>query len=150
MLGDGTRSLGLQLLAGTKAAVRLAFVQEPVGVLAVDIQPFRLPIRRVRTAYFRALIPAQAQPLQILNELRLVPRLAPVEVRVFNAEQELSPRVPGKQPVVESRPGIAHMQQSRRRGRESNARFLCVHTLLRLPSWLSHRLHNGWSTRSEP
>ncbi len=138
MLGGSFCSLGLQFFIGAEATIGLAFAQEPVGVLGVNLQPLGLAVGRVRaftlTGRTGTLIPAQAQPLEILNELRLVTGLAAVEVGIFNSEQELSAGVAGEQPVVERGAGVAYVQQSRRRGRESNARFLCVHTSLILPS----------------
>jgi hypothetical protein len=133
MLGDGFLPLGFELFGGAEAAIGFAFAEQLSGVLAVNCQPLRLAVGCMRA--FNAFackpgtfVPVQAEPLQIFDQLRFVARFAAVEIGIFNAEQEISAGVPGKEPVVERCPGIAHMQQSRRRGRESNARFLCVHT----------------------
>src|ERR1700740_3326104 len=62
MLGYCFLALGLKLFKGAKAAVGLALVQQAVRVLAINFQPFRLPIRRVRAADFRAFVPVKTEP----------------------------------------------------------------------------------------
>ena len=104
----------------------------------VDFQPFGLAIGAeiaffVGTALFSpgkparlartggALVPVQAQPAQILDELSLVARLGAFQVGVLNAEDEYAPHAAGKEPVVERGAGIAHMKQAGGRGSKANA-----------------------------
>ncbi len=104
----------LQLLGGAETAVGFAFGQQLLRMLLVDLHALALPVRCVRTADQRSLGPVQTEPAQILDQLGFKADLTPLDIGVFDAQQEVSPVVPGKEPVVECGAGIAHMQESGR------------------------------------
>src|SRR5581483_6155422 len=81
----------------------------------------RLPVRAVRTAHVRPLVPVDAQPSQRLDHP--VHRLLgdPARVRVLDPEDERAAVVPGEGPAEQAGPDVAHMQRARRRGRETRA-----------------------------
>ena len=79
-------------------------------MLLVNFQPLALPVGRVGAANLRPFGPVQAQPAQVLDELRFVARLAPLHIGVFDAQQKISSGVAGKKPVVECGAGITDVQ----------------------------------------
>jgi hypothetical protein len=90
----------------------VSFAHQPLGHLAIPIEPLRLEVRPVRSANLRAFIPIETQPPQpVKNSLNLVPRRS-LDVSVLNAQDEDAPRAPGVQPVEERRSGTANMKVS--------------------------------------
>ena len=60
----------------------------------------------------RTLVPVEAQPAQVCNELRLVAGFGAFQVSIFDAEKEIAAHAAGEQPVVERRPRTAHVEHS--------------------------------------
>ena len=87
-----------------------------------------MPVRPMRasagSAQFRAFIPRETHPLQVLHQLSFVTLFAALKIGVFNAEDEVAPGMPGVEPVVESGAGVAYMEESGRGWRETDAGFL--------------------------
>jgi hypothetical protein len=77
-------------------------------------------------------MPVQAKPAKVFYQLVLISRFAALDVRIFHAKDKVSPCMPGEQPVVKCRSGVANMQHTGRRGRESNARFIDRHNCFNL------------------
>jgi hypothetical protein len=85
-------------------------------VFAVDVEAFGLAVRAVGpsagAAQFRAFVPGEAHPLEVLHQLHFVAVFAALEVGVFDAEEEGSAGVAGEEPVVEGGAGVAYVQES--------------------------------------
>ncbi len=135
VLGDRLAAFGFQFLCAAEARVRLAFAQKLLGVLGVDIQAFRLPVGPV-VADLRqgtvgvgvgAFLPVESQPAQVFNQLPFKAGFGPLHIGVLDAQHEIAPHAPGKEPVVEGCPRIAHVQHPRWRGSKANADPWVVH-----------------------
>src|SRR5277367_4993466 len=85
-------------------------------MLVINPQALALAVGRVGTADLRPLGPVQTQPAQIFDQLGFEARLASLHIGVFDAQQEISSGVTGKEPVVERGAGIAHVQHTGGRG----------------------------------
>ena len=121
MLGVGQFALLLKFRVRAKAQIRLALGQQPLGVLAIDGDAVGLAIRRIRPSKIGALIPIEAKPLQVGDELILKARLAALEVGVFDAQNHGAAGFAGVEPVDERRAGVADVQLTRRRRRKTDA-----------------------------
>src|SRR5690606_21254519 len=51
------------------AVVRIALLEEPLDVRPVGVEPLALPVGRIRSADVRALVPAQPEPVQSVEDL---------------------------------------------------------------------------------
>ena len=117
MLRDRQQALNLKFIRSAEAAVGLAFRQQALGVLGVNLQPLGLAIGPV-LAHVRvarragALVPVDAQPVQIFDELGLIAGFGALEICVFDAQNELALRAPREKPVVERCARIAYVQQT--------------------------------------
>ncbi len=67
MLGHRGFALPLQFLLRAEAQIRFALLHQPLGMLAIDRQTIALAIRRIRAADVRALVPVDAEPLQVFE-----------------------------------------------------------------------------------
>jgi hypothetical protein len=82
---------------------------QALGYLTIYLQTLRLKIRTIFTIYLRPLIPIQAQPAQTIKDsLHRVLNFSG-DIGIFNADNETTPVVPGKEPVKQGSPDIAHM-----------------------------------------
>jgi carbon-monoxide dehydrogenase medium subunit len=106
----------LQFLRGTVAGVSLSFFQEPVYVLTVKMQPVGL--------IHRPLVPIQPQPGHAVEDGIDGVLGGPDLVRVFDAEDEFSSRMPRQEPVEKGRAGAADVQKPRRAGGKTNDYFI--------------------------
>ena len=127
MLGCGLLALGFQFFRRAETAVGLAFGEQLLGVRAIDVEALGLAIGAVRaaarSAQFRAFIPCEAHPVQVLHQLGFMARFAALEIGVFDAKDEVSAGVAGEEPVVEGGAGVAYVEQPGRRWRETDARL---------------------------
>ena len=110
--GNRGLALGLEALGGTEAVVRAASVDERGGVQAVQVKPLRLPVGTMRPADVRALIPLQAEPSEILENRRLRLARGPLDVGVFDAQDERSAGSARHQPVEQGRARIADVEMA--------------------------------------
>ena len=120
VFGNGQLALGLEFLGGAEAGIGFAIAQQPLGMFGVDVKPFRLAIGTVVPNFVRriarqarAFVPLEAEPVQVLDQLRFVLRFGTLDVGVLDAEQEGAAVAAGEEPVVEGCPSIAHVQQPR-------------------------------------
>ena len=102
--------VGGELLGRAVAGIGQVDGQQPLGRRGIRRQPLHLAIRRVRSAGglagdLRALVPAQAEPVQAVEDVLLELDRAASLVRVLEAEDERAARVPGVQVVEQRRPG---------------------------------------------
>ena len=139
MRRGGFMTFRLQLLRGAEATVGFAFGEQAVGVLAINPEALRLPVRRVWAFDAGALVPVEAEPQQILHELGFVAHLAAVEVGVFDAQQEGSARMSREEPVVERGARISYVKKAGRRGCEANTRQFVRHDRSQVRSYGSSR-----------
>ena len=94
---------------------------EPPGHVGVHLQPLGLPVRRVRTPHLRALVPAQAQPPQRLEQRQVAVLGVPRGVGVLDPEHEGAPGMPGIGPVEQRGAHHAHVGVPGRRRAEPHA-----------------------------
>jgi hypothetical protein len=106
----GFEALGLQLLMTAKTRVGVPFRQKLLEFLAINWSPFRLAVGTERATQSRALIPIQAQPLQISDDAFLILGFGPLPVRILNAKDKLSAHVPGEKPIEKGGSGPTHME----------------------------------------
>ncbi len=109
----GGLALAVELLRRLEGPIGLAFADQPVGGLAVEVVAPRL--------VEGALVVLEPEPLHGREDLgrELLPRA--LDVRVLDAEDERSLLVPREEKVVERRARAADVQRARRRGREADA-----------------------------
>jgi hypothetical protein len=117
VLGHGQEPLGLEFIRSAETAVGLAFREQPFGVLGVDGQALGLAIGSEVAGFglarrTRAFIPVNAEPVQVFDQLSLEANLGALQIRVFNAEQELAPGAAREEPVLERSAGIAYVEQA--------------------------------------
>ena len=112
---------GVDLFGGRVRLVDGARVDELLQHAGVDVTALRLAVRRVRAALLDALVPVDLEPGERLDELAVALFAVAGGVGVFDAEDQLAPRVPGVGPVVERRADHADVRQARRRGAEPHA-----------------------------
>ena len=93
-------TLPLQLLGGTEAQVSFSFLQQTSGISLISIHAITLPIRNKRTANIGTLIPIDAEPTQIFEQLFFEACLTPLHIRIFNSENVDPLLLSGDQPVV--------------------------------------------------
>jgi hypothetical protein len=118
--GTGGVAAGLQLLGGAVAAVGVPRRQQPGGHVGVDVHPLRLPVRLVRAADLRTLVPVEAQPAHRGEQLLV--RLLGVagRVGVLDPEDQLAAVVAGEGPVEEGRADQADVGVPGRGGTEAD------------------------------
>src|ERR1035441_17706 len=100
-------------------------------MFAIDRKTVALAIGRMRTAHVGALVPIDAEPLQVVQQLIFVAGLAALKVGVFDAQDHGSAGLAGEQPVVKCGAGIADVQLPGRRRSETDAYLgIFAHTLM--------------------
>src|SRR5918993_1841842 len=92
-------------------------------MLRVDGKALRLPIRPMRSADVRPLIPREPQPAQVVVNGRLRRAGRALDVRVLDAQDERPARSPGEQPVEQGRTRIAYVEVPGRAGGETDAQW---------------------------
>src|SRR5262249_53311511 len=97
------------------AAVGVAAGEQLLGVLPVDLAPLRLPVRPVRAADVRSLVPVELQPAQALEDRRLGRRVVPGPVGVLDPQDELAALLAGEGQVEERLVRAADVRQAGRR-----------------------------------
>ncbi len=104
----------VELLGGAVAAVGVALGQQPLGVLAVDVEPLGLPVRPVRAADVGALVPVEAEPPQVLEHARdgLLGHAA--RVGVLDAQHERAAVVAREQPREQRAAHVADVHRAAR------------------------------------
>src|SRR5262249_52853793 len=109
----GRLPLGVELLGRFERAVGLAFADEPVGGLAIQVVTLRL--------VEGALVVLEPEPLHRGEDLRreLLPRA--LDVGVLDPEEELALLAARVEKVVERRARTADMERACRRRRETDA-----------------------------
>ena len=111
----------LALLGRAVATERVAFGQQLVGRLFVEVHALGLAVRRVVAADLGALVPLEAQPSQDVHDLVDVFVGDPRPVGVLDPEDERSAVMPGEQPVEEGASRVADVERATRRRREPHA-----------------------------
>ena len=112
VVGDGPAGGDLEE-DGLAVLVGLAGGQELLGLFPVDVEAPALEDG--------LLVPVEAQPLEVLEDLVEEPGFGALEVGILDAEQELAPGVAGVEPVEDGRPGAPDMEEARRAGGEAYA-----------------------------
>ena len=98
---------------------------QPVDHVAVDVAPLALPVRPVRAADLRALVPVHAEPAQRVEQ-QLVGLLGVARgVGVLDAEHEGAADVPGVGPVEQAGADQPDVRIAGRRRAEANPNGLC-------------------------
>ncbi len=131
MLRHGRLTLALQFFLRAETQVSLSLFYQPLGMLAIDVQPIALTIRRKGATKIGTFLPIDAEPLQVFEKLVFVAGFATLEIGVFDAQDHGALRFAGEQPVIECGAGVAHVQLPSGRRREADAYFgIFVHTLM--------------------
>jgi hypothetical protein len=114
-------SLFLQFFRCTVTAVGVAFFQEFRSVAAVDLLALGLPVGPEITRPAGTFVPVERQPMEIFQDGFLGLRGGPFRVRVFQTEDEGAAHFAGEKKIEEGCTSVAHVQQSRGAGSETNA-----------------------------
>jgi len=115
---------GVELFARLHGVVGLAGVEQPAGVLVIQLAALRLVVGPVRSADLRTLVPLQSEPAQVFEQL-LVRRLDVAGlVGVLDAQHEFPAQPLGQQVVEQRRPRSADVQIAGRRRRETGTNGL--------------------------
>src|SRR5699024_7938189 len=77
----------LDLLGGGESLIGVPALQQPLGDIGVEVHPFRLPVRLVRTAHADAFVPVQAEPGQGIEELLVALLTVPCGVPVGEGQK---------------------------------------------------------------
>mmetsp|Transcript_7884 Transcript_7884/g.19695 ORF Transcript_7884/g.19695 Transcript_7884/m.19695 type:complete len:603 (-) Transcript_7884:9-1817(-) len=112
---------GVQLLVGAEAGVRVAGRHQLVGQLLVDVRALGLAVGAVRAAHVGALVPVQAQPLEVAHHGLLGRARGARSVRVLDAQHELAAVAFGVQVVEQRGARAAHVQVAGGGGRKAHA-----------------------------
>ena len=113
-------SLPLQFFLRTKAEISFALAQQPLGLLAIELETIALTIGGMRTTDVRTFIPIEAKPLQVFEKLALKALLAALDVRVLDAQDHDATLLPREEPVEQRGAGVTNVQMSGWRRGESN------------------------------
>jgi hypothetical protein len=119
-------AVGLELLRRAVAGVGEVLREERLGRRLVALDPRQLAVRRVRPLVpaagdLGALIPAQAQPVQALEDVVLVGDRRADDVGVLEPQDERAAGVPGVEEVEQRRPRGADVERAGRAGRDPDA-----------------------------
>ena len=112
----GRRGLTLlfELRRGAEAVVGPFVVHQLLGVRLVQMEPLGLPVRTVRAADVRPLVPVETEPAQILENGGFGLARRPFGIGVFDPEDEGAALSARQQPVEERRARVADVQDDRR------------------------------------
>ncbi len=97
----------------------MALADQLIRILPVDLATFALPIRAVRTANVRALVPLDTQPAQGIENLLLGLSGRAQLVGVFDAQDELATVLASEAQVEQCDVGGADMRVAGRRWRDT-------------------------------
>ena len=112
-----------ELLLRVERVVGVARFDELTRVFQVDLAALALPIRGMRSSFGDSLVDAYPAPGERVENVFLRSRHEPLRVGVFDAEDEVSAVLAGEQVVVQRRADAAHVQRTRRTGREAYSDF---------------------------
>ena len=106
---------------GARVVVRLALAHQGLRVLAIELGPLRLEVRRVRPADVRPFVPVEPEPAQAVDDAGdHLPR-RPLGVGVLDAQHERAAMPPREQPVEERRARAADVEVAGRGRRKADA-----------------------------
>ena len=108
-------------LRRAEAVVRAAARDEIARRLAIELEPLGLPVRRVRPADVRALVPVEAEPAQVVENRCLGLARRSLGVGVLDAQDERAAVAAREQPVEQRRARVADVQLAGRTRREPDA-----------------------------
>ncbi|MBA7636860.1 hypothetical protein ES703_44488 [subsurface metagenome] len=100
----------IELFRHIKTIISLLLIEQFLYVFIIDVPPLRLQIRPVRPAHFRALVPLDAKPAQVLHNLLHSGRSVSFLVRILNAKYKCSAHTLSKKPVKKSGSGPADVK----------------------------------------
>jgi hypothetical protein len=103
------------------AGINQALDLEPLKTLRMEIAPITLRVRREWAAAIRPLLPAQAEPAQILDHGRDELLAGPDRVEVFIAQNESASGGDGSFLRHPKSAGMTHMKKARWRRRQSTS-----------------------------
>ena len=103
----------IQLLRSAEARIGAFLGLEPPEQPVVPLAPLRLRIRSGGSAHVRPFIPIEAQPLEIPHQCVAKARLAALDIRIFDAQNESTPALAGPQIAEKSGARVAEVQRSR-------------------------------------
>src|SRR5579862_6408426 len=89
-------------------------------MFAVNVQPFGLAIGCIGATQVRSLVPVEAQPLEVGDQLILKAGFAALDVGIFDAQHHGSTLLPGEKPVKQSSARITDVKMPGRRRSKSD------------------------------
>ncbi len=111
----------IQALAAAEARERMALADQLVRVLLVDLAALALPVRAMRTANVRTLVPFDAQPAQRIVDLLLGFTGRAHLIGILDAQDELAAVLSGEAQVEQRDVGSTDVGIAGRRWRDAGA-----------------------------
>jgi len=148
VLGGGAGAFFLQVFLGTEAEVRFLLIEQSLGVCSIDVEAVGLPVRAEATAEVGTLVPIEAEPFQVGDELGFKAGFTAVDVRVFDAEDHGAALLAGEEPIEESGTGIADVQMAGRGWCETYADGILRHEKMLTKRKITHRGHGVTQSKS--
>jgi hypothetical protein len=105
-------TLLVQLFLRAVTAVGFAGSNEHFGGCAIMRFAVALEVGGELAADLGTLVPVESEPVQGVQDRAYALETAPLLIRVFDAQDELTPLIPGPQPAEQGRSGSANMQVS--------------------------------------
>ena len=113
--------LRLELRRRTETVVRAISLEQRVCVRLVEVEAFGLPIRPERSAGVGSLFPIETQPLEVAQDGSLGLPGRPLDIAVFDAEDERAAVAARQQPIKDGGAHIPNVQlPSRARGKSNS------------------------------
>jgi hypothetical protein len=103
-----------QPLRRTPAEVGMTRLDQLFGDSAVPVQPLGLPVRRTVAANIRALVPAESEPPQCIQDLQVAALGEPRPVSVLDAQHEHAAGAAREREIDQRRVRSAYMRIARR------------------------------------
>ncbi len=116
----------LELIGRAVAVVGGAAGQEPIGLARVQLHPLALAVGRVRTdilaaRHLRPLVPGDAEPVQVVDDVALECLRSAGDVGVLHAQDVGAAHVPREEEVVEAGARRPDVQRPGGAGRHAHA-----------------------------
>jgi len=109
----------IETFSGAEAGEGMTFGNQLIRILLVDVAPLALPIRTVRPAHIRPLVPFDTQPAQGIEYLLLGLARRAQLVGIFDTQDELAAVLASKAQVEQGNVGSANMRIAGGRWRDT-------------------------------
>src|SRR5690606_29782214 len=113
----------IQALGGTKTGEGMALGDQFIRILLVDRTALALPVRAVRAADIRTLVPFDAQPAQGVEDLLFGLASRTQLISIFDSQNEFTTVLAGETQIEQGDIGGADVRVASRRRRNTGADF---------------------------